>query len=74
MDPTSIASLASSQSSLTLQSEVSMRVLRKSLDSQQQAGQAVNAMLASALKMAKNLASTQPSRDTGLGGSLDTAA
>lgn len=56
MDVNSIAALGTSMSQQSLSSEVSARVARKSLDAQQQQGDAAVAMLDAATKLAQELA------------------
>ena len=47
-------------SNQSVQTEVSMRVARKTLDAQQQQGEAVNGMLRAAAEMAKELGAREP--------------
>lgn len=55
MDVNAIAALGTSMSRQSLSSEVSTRVARKSLDAQQQQGDAAVAMIDAAAKLAQNL-------------------
>ncbi len=56
MDVNSIAALGTAMSQQSLSGQVSMRVARKTLDAQQQQGDAAVAMLDAATKLAQELA------------------